>query len=244
MAHRDEIVQYMNDYLCLYAFDDYGPQGLQFIGKDKIKKIACAVSVNVETIFKAAYVGANLLIVHHGLFWYNEPRNVDTRMNLRLDALESQNISLCGYHLALDAHPEVGNNILTCKALGFENIEPFAEIGWGGNITRPDSFYNEIIDLYPGGVIHTFMDNERLDRACVVTGRGGNYIHEAKTQGYDVLITGEAEEQSMHLAKDLKMGLVAAGHSSTEEIGVKALTAKVAEHFDLGWDFIKTDNPV
>lgn len=118
MARRDEILDYANELLDLAAYPDYGPMGMQVAGAGEVRKIACAVSASLELFERATAVGAQLVVVHHGLFWNNEPRVVDERMKGRLRALFEGDVTLAAYHLALDAHPELGNNALLARELG------------------------------------------------------------------------------------------------------------------------------
>ncbi|MBO0794881.1 MAG: Nif3-like dinuclear metal center hexameric protein, partial [Ktedonobacteraceae bacterium] len=116
---RDDIVHYLNTYLNIDAFRDYGPNGMQVIGKPSIRRVALGVSANLECFRLAVEGGADMLLVHHGLFWDNMSRRVGTMMKARLKMLFDQDISLLAYHLPLDAHAEVGNNVLWLQRLGF-----------------------------------------------------------------------------------------------------------------------------
>src|SRR5438093_958987 len=101
MARRDEILDYAAELLDLAAFRDYGPQGMQVAGAEEVTKIACAVSSSLELFQRADALGAQLVLVHHGLFWDNEPRVVDLRVRRRLEALFAADLTLAAYHLAL-----------------------------------------------------------------------------------------------------------------------------------------------
>src|SRR5207237_3666607 len=129
MARRDEIVAYANELLDVDRFPEYAPAGLQVVGAGEVTRIACGVSSSRELFERAAAAGAQMVLVHHGLIWRNEPRVVDARMKGRLQALFAADVSLVAYHLALDAHPELGNNAQLAQALGVEVERPFAEIG-------------------------------------------------------------------------------------------------------------------
>jgi putative NIF3 family GTP cyclohydrolase 1 type 2 len=118
-AMRDEIVQFLNDYLQVEKFKDYCPNGMQVIGRPEVERIALGVSANLECFRIASESRADMLIVHHGLFWDNMPRIVGTMLKARLKMLFEQDITLLGYHLPLDAHAGVGNNALWLKHLGF-----------------------------------------------------------------------------------------------------------------------------
>src|SRR6266536_832441 len=112
MARREEILDYAAELLDLDAWPDYGPMGMQVIGAEDVRKIVCAVSASRELFERAAEAGAQLVVVHHGILLDRDSRVVDARMKGRLEALFDADITLAGYHLALDAHPEIGNNAL------------------------------------------------------------------------------------------------------------------------------------
>ncbi len=115
-ALRDDIIQFLNTYLAIDGFRDYCPNGMQVIGRPEVKRVALAVSANLECFRQAAAGEANMLITHHGLFWENMPREIGTMMKARLKTLFEHDITLLGYHLPLDAHPEVGNSMCTNMA--------------------------------------------------------------------------------------------------------------------------------
>ena len=118
MAARDEIVTHANALLEIERFPEFAPQGLQVIGADDVQRIACGVSSSLELFEKAVALGAELVLVHHGLFWRNEPLVVDERLRGRLETLFRGNVSLVAYHLALDAHPTLGNNAQLADRIG------------------------------------------------------------------------------------------------------------------------------
>src|SRR3954447_1368194 len=136
MAARDEIIAYANELLDLDSFADYGPQGLQVVGSDDVSRVICAVSSSLELFEQAAEAAAQLVIVHHGVLWENESRVIDRRVRRRLETLFAADINLAGYHLALDAHPEIGNNALLARELEVEVDGPFLEWGLCGRTAQ------------------------------------------------------------------------------------------------------------
>jgi dinuclear metal center YbgI/SA1388 family protein len=247
MARRDEIVQYANDLLDVVSYPDYGPMGMQVAGAEQVRKIVCGVSASRELFERAAGAGAQLVIVHHGLFWDNEPRQVDARMKGRLNALFQADLTLVAYHLALDAHPQLGNNALLARELGIAVEGPFASIGVGGRLRT-----SEPIDSFVDRV-HAVLERKPLvfkygpvvvERVAIVTGGGGGSLAEAAREGYDLFLTGEPQEPSLHAARELGIHFVAAGHYATERLGVQALAAHLAERFDVEWAFVELPNPV
>jgi dinuclear metal center YbgI/SA1388 family protein len=246
---RKDIVSLANDFLDLHKFKDFGPMGQQFTAVDNINGIASAVSVTEDVIHRAAETGANLLVVHHGLMWNTEPKTVDQRMKARIQALNDHNMTLLAYHLALDIHPLIGNNINAVRDLGVENPVPFADIGWGGELSEKMYRFDlikKLEELYPDVMAHRyFLEGVYpIRKVCAITGSGGSFIHQAKKAGYDLIITGEAEEPSQALAKELVMHFVAAGHYQTEKSGVQKLGEYLGLAFNLPHSFIDDDNPV
>jgi dinuclear metal center YbgI/SA1388 family protein len=247
VADRDEILAFADELLELEAYPDYGPMGMQVAGVREVERIACGVSASLELFERAAATGAQLLVVHHGLLWDRDPRVIDDALRRRLKALLDPGITLAAYHLALDAHPEVGNNALLARELGVEPTDRFAEIGFGGPLAEPatvDEFAARVRGALGAEPLVFAHGPERIERAAVVTGGAGRHLAEAAREGYDLFLTGEPEEPSLHTAQELGIHFVAGGHYATERIGVQALAAKLAERFALGWEFIDLPNPV
>ncbi len=247
MAGRDEIVSFANELLEVQRFPEYGLPGLQVAGADEVTKLACGVSCSLELFEGAAAAGAQLLLVHHGLFWRNEPLLVDRRLRGRLEALFRADLSLAAYHLALDAHPELGNNAQLALALGVRREGDFKEIGLGGRLEEPcgiEEFQERVltaVQRYPTVFPH---GPERIERVAISTGSGGYELIDAAHEGYDLFLTGEPEEPSLHTARELGIHFVAAGHYATERLGVQALARRLGEEFDLEWEFLEVENPV
>jgi dinuclear metal center YbgI/SA1388 family protein len=247
LAARDEILAFADELLELDAYPDYGPMGLQVAGVQEVERIACGVSASLELFERTAAAGAQLLLVHHGLLWDRDSRVIDDAARRRLQALLEPGITLAAYHLALDAHPEVGNNALLARELGIEPADRFAEIGFGGPIAEPatiDQFALRVREAIGSEPLVFAHGPEHIERAAVVTGGAGRHLAQAAREGYDLFLTGEPEEPSLHTAQELGIHFVAGGHYATERIGIQALTEKLAEEFDLAWEFIDLPNPV
>jgi dinuclear metal center YbgI/SA1388 family protein len=247
LAARDDIIGFARELLDLDKYPDYGPMGLQVVGADEVTKVAASVSSSREVFKGAAATGAQLLIVHHGLFWENEPRIIGPTMRGRLEVLFEHNLNLAAYHLALDAHPELGNNILVARALGVQSPERAHELGFGGDLDTPVSL-GELIDrlrdatgreplVFDGGPTE-------IKRVAVITGGAARYFPEIAAMGYDAFVTGEPAEPTMALSRELGAHYLAGGHYATETLGIKALAERLAETFDLEWEFVDVPNPV
>lgn len=245
-ASRDEIVAHANALLEIERFPEFAPQGIQVVGADAVSTIACGVSCSRELFERAVELGAELVLVHHGLFWRNEPLVVDARLRGRLEALFRGSASLVAYHLALDAHPTLGNNAVLAERIGATAEGPFGAVGLGcaiGPIALEElsARVEEAVERPPlvlsGG-------DRPVGRVAIATGSAGSELIRASHEGYDALVTGEPEEPSGATARELGIHLIAAGHHATERFGVQALAAHLAERFGLDWHYVEVENPV
>jgi dinuclear metal center YbgI/SA1388 family protein len=246
VAHRDEIVAYADGLLDPGSWPEFAPPGLQVVGAEEVSLLACGVSSSRELFERAVEEGAEMVLVHHGLFWRNEPLVVDARIRGRLEVLFRGNASLVAYHLALDAHPELGNNAQLAKKLNATPEGPFGGVGLGCAV-EPQS-----IDALTAKVRAT-VEREPLvfpygpaeiRRIAISTGAAGHDLVRAAHERFDALLTGEPEEPSLQTARELGIHLIAAGHHATERLGVQALAASLAARFGLGWRYIEVENPI
>ena len=248
MPPRDEIISYANELLETHRFPEYGPPGLQVVGADEVTKIACGVSSSKELFERAAAAGAQLVIVHHGIFWRNEPVWIDQRQRGRLQALFGADLNLAAYHLALDAHPKVGNNALLADALGVTDERcAFGEVGIGGCLHEPwalDALVGRLREVVGREPLVFGHGPAQVQQVAICSGGAGGELIRAAHEGYDLLLTGEPEEPSMQTARELGIHFVAAGHEATERLGVQALSQRLADRFGLDWEFIPVDNPI
>ena len=246
MAGRDEIVAYANELLEIERFPEFAPQGLQVVGTPEVTTIACGVSCSRELFERAVKLGAELVLVHHGLFWRNEPLVVDARLRGRLEALFRGDASLLAYHLALDAHPTLGNNAQLAARVGATPVGPFEVVGLGCTIdaVRLEDLAARVAGAVGRPPLVLRGDEREIRRLAVSTGAAGHDLVAAAHEGYDALLTGEPEEPSSATARELGIHLVAAGHYASEQFGVQALAAHLADRFELEWHFVEVDNPV
>lgn len=210
-----------------------------------VKKVAFAVDACLETIEKAAEAGADILFVHHGLFW-GSPMTVTGSHYDRLKALMDADMALYASHIPLDANPECGNNYGLAEDLGLTELEPFGvwrgmTVGVRGVFRNPVSIEQLAEKLAPEGercnVILPFGPSE-IRTAAVITGDGGSDAEAAADAGVDVFITGEAGHTCYHMAKEKRLNLIAAGHYNTETIGVRRVMRKLAQEKNVETVFI------
>lgn len=246
MAHRDEIVSYANELLEVERWPEFAPPGLQVVGAEAVSTLACGVSASRALFEQAVALGAELVIVHHGLFWRNEPLVVDGRLRGRLEVLFRGNASLVAYHLALDAHPELGNSAQLAARIGATPEGPFGGVGLACRVApQPlDAIVTQVRSVTGRDPLVLPFGPELVERVAISTGAAGYDLVRAAHEGFDALLTGEPEEPNLHAARELGIHLVAAGHHATERFGVQALTAHLAERFALEWHYVEVDNPV
>jgi dinuclear metal center YbgI/SA1388 family protein len=244
----DDLVRYLDDYLRTSEVGDdpHALNGLQVENGGEVQNTVVAVDACQAVIDQAAERGADLLVVHHGLFWGGlEP--LVGRNYRRVSALMRHGIALYSAHIPLDRHPEVGNNVVLARKLGMEVRGWFGEyrgspIGTWGELDLPREALAarlaEILGTPPrliGG------GPERARRVGIITGGAGNMIRQARDAGLDSFITGEGQHWTYFEAEELGVNAFFAGHYATETLGVKALAEHIAERFQLPWSFI--DHP-
>ena len=256
-ATVSEILEHAESLLDAHAFADYCPIGLQVAGRhEQVDTIATSVSSTRDAFERAASMGAQLVLTHHGLFWKGTPQVVDPIMRERLAALFDNGITLAGYHLCLDAHPELGNNALIADALGLERTgEPFAihggrAIGIVGTIGEDegepfDAFVSRVRDVLGGREpLALGATVDRVRRVAISSGGSASNIGEAAALGCDVFITGEPREDTHALGRELGIAFLAGGHHATEVFGIRALGEHLANQFGVEHQFLDADNPV
>jgi dinuclear metal center YbgI/SA1388 family protein len=248
-----EAISELNGLLQPERFRDYCPNGLQVPGRTNITRLSTGVSASVELFERAITERADLLLVHHGLFWGPAPAPIDARMKLRLKLLFDADMSLAAYHLPLDAHPQVGNNALIGRALGATALEPFALHGGEsiGFLARfPDDgiqasgLFERIAELTARTPLLFDAGPERVCSVAIVSGAGANYLPDAIAASADALLTGEPAERVMSEAQEAGIHFIAAGHYATETFGVRRLGEHLSERFSLEHAFIDVPNPI
>ena len=235
------------------AYRDYGPNGLQVPGATEVGRVVTGVSAHVELFERAAELSAQLVLVHHGLFWEFLPAGLSRRQLARLRVLLAHDMSLAGYHLPLDAHPEVGNNALLARALGCAAHEPFAEVrgrlvGRIGRLDAPVAIDELLarVRAATGGrePLLQGAGPERVERIGIVSGSSASSLDEALERGCDAFLTGEPREHVMADAREAGIHFIAAGHYATETHGIRALGDRLAQRFGIDHVFVDVPNPV
>jgi dinuclear metal center YbgI/SA1388 family protein len=248
MSHTSEIVGFLDALLAPAAFDDYGPNGLQVPGPDAVSTVVTGVSAGIELFERAAAEGADLVLVHHGLFWTGPPRPLDGPAKRRLQLLFDHDMALAAYHLPLDAHLEHGNNALLAAALGAVVTGPFAGIGVAAAFAEPISA-GELRDrarAATGGrePLAVLAGPDPVGTLGIVSGGGQGHLADAIAAGLDAFLTGECSERNFNEAREAGVHFLAAGHYATETLGVRRLGDLLAAEFGVRHVFVDVPNPI
>lgn len=236
MASRQEILAWCAETLQTAAFKDYAPNGLQVEGCEEIDTIVTSVTASQAAIDYAVSVNAQMLLVHHGMFWKSEPPVITGWKKKRIGTLLHHQINLAGYHLPLDAHPELGNNAQLAKLMDWEIKRQFGEQNLL-NIGRLKSEQTlaELVDNIETklGRRPVFAGNPEqvVKTVAWCTGGAQGYFQTAVDEGADAYITGEISEAQYHLANETGAAFISAGHHATERYGVRALGGALAAQF-------------
>jgi dinuclear metal center YbgI/SA1388 family protein len=244
-----DLLHYLAEYLQPDRFNDYCPNGLQVEGRSRVVRLASGVTACQALLDEAIAWGADAILVHHGYFWKGERSVITGMKRRRLAALLANDVSLLAYHLPLDAHPEVGNNARLGALLGIAQHEPLHPGGVGsvGNLPGMQTageLVARLEQLTGRSALHVGATETQVRRIAWCTGAAQGYIGAAVSAGAEMYVTGEASEQTVHVAREEGIHFVAAGHHATERFGVQALGEHLAVRFALAHRFIDIDNPV
>jgi dinuclear metal center YbgI/SA1388 family protein len=244
----DALVHYLDEYLHITSITDYDGalNGLQVEGTRPIRRIAAAVDAAQATVERAIAGGADLLLVHHGLFWDGN-RPLTGRRYRRIKPLLEAGVAVYSAHLPLDSHPDVGNNAVLLRELGAEPRGTFGEhkgmpLGVWGEVdlrrealcARLDEVLGTRVKMVPGGP-------EQVRRVGVITGGAASKIQDAVAAGLEAFVTGEGAHHNFFDAEEGGINLYLGGHYATEVWGVRALAEHLRGQFGIDWFFI--DHP-
>jgi dinuclear metal center YbgI/SA1388 family protein len=249
-----DLVAYLDDLLEADRGGDFCPNGLQVDGRSEVGKIVTGVSACHELFVRAREAKADAVLVHHGLFW-NGSKNAPPLTGLlyrRVAELIKHDIGLVAYHLPLDRHPELGNNAVAMRALGIDELHPFAElagepVGFHGSLPEPigaQELVRRCTELFRQEPALVGDGPPEISRLGIVSGGGESVLHEAIELGLDAYITGEIKEWVMNVAREASVHYLAAGHYATERLGILALGDHLEEKFGLEIEFVDIPNPV
>lgn len=248
---RDELLEACDALLQPARFKDYGPNGLQVEGREEIRTLVSGVTASRALIEAAIDVGADAILVHHGLFWRGQSGTVTGWMKQRLALLLAHDISLLAYHLPLDAHEALGNNAQLARVLGLRADGRFGEqeLGFigeregGGAFADARALAAHVETALGRQVTCVAGSRAPLRRVAWCTGGAQSYFEAAIAAGADAFLTGEISEPQAHYARECGVSYLACGHHATERYGAPAVAAHVAAQLGLEHAFIDIDNP-
>ncbi|MDT8989547.1 Nif3-like dinuclear metal center hexameric protein [Curvibacter sp. APW13] len=267
ILQRTELCAHLHTLLEVDKFKDYCPNGLQVEGRDRVRRVVSGVTASQALIEQAIVLGADTILVHHGLFWRGHDGRVTGWMRKRLGLLLQHDINLLAYHLPLDAHPQWGNNVQLGARLGLVADTRFGEqqLGFLGrphaDLFHPDT---EGLQRAADGTLQfagaqslashvtQVMGRQSLlveghpgpiDRIAWCTGGAQGYFEAAIAAGAQAFITGEISEPQAHYARECGVAYIACGHHASERYGVQALGEYLASQWGVEHQFVDIDNP-
>jgi dinuclear metal center YbgI/SA1388 family protein len=225
---------------------DGAVNGLQMENRGRVSRVAGAVDASRATVKLAAQQGADLLIVHHGLFWSPLLPLTGAKYQL-MRLLLDHDVAVYSSHLPLDLHPRLGNNALLARELGLRRLRPFfschgQKIGFQSATRIPRTELARKLQRATGSLPRVVPGGPAVCRSIgVVTGGAGSDLKQAAEEGVDTFITGEGPHWTYALAEELGINVLYGGHYATETFGVKALAAELSRKFRIPWSFV--DHP-
>jgi len=255
MAHRDKVIAALDAILQPENYRDACPNGMQVYGCGEVARVATCTSVSSRFFELAREAGAQLLLVHHGLFWEGTSRVIDPLMARRLKILLDAELNLAAYHLPLDAHRELGNNAQLAGMLGLRQLDfefgryKGTPIGCAGNLAEPVSlkdFADAAAKNLGAETVMVDCGPTQVRRVGVVSGGAGDIplLMEAVAAGCDTYVTGVIFEQSVAVAREAGLNVVALGHYNSEKLGVRAVGDRIAKDLGVEVEHMDVPNPV
>jgi len=251
MADLNRIVAFLNREMHIEEYPDASHNGLQVENSGSVNKICCGVDASMEFFKRAQKTGADLLICHHGISWGDSLKQITGLNYRRLAFLLKHDIALYACHIPLDAHSQLGNNALLCKALGLRNKKLFGDyrgklIGYYGSLPRSHKYalLKKRVEKILGNSVHSLEFGKKSVKTIgVVSGGGSDWIEEADRLKIDVFLTGEASLAGYNTANDCGINVIFGGHYATESFGVKALGKDLEKKFAVKSEFIDLQLP-
>ncbi len=247
-VERKKIVKFCEDYLKVSNFDDKCHNGLQIEGVERINKIITGVSLSEQLIKQAIQKKAKMIIVHHGLFnkFIQTPIEITGITKDRLKLILENNINLCGFHLPLDAHPIIGNNISLCRLLGVLDPKPFS-IGFVGELKEKmqfNNFVNVVNQLLGIKAAVIAGGPKQIKKIAIISGGASPYYPEAVKVSADTFLSGDIREELTWEIPEAKINYINAGHYNTEKLGIKNLGELISKKFNIKVEFVDIPNEI
>ncbi len=237
----------LNTLMRVESFQDIVPNGMQVEGRTNIKSILCATSATLEIIEQAVQDKYDAIFVHHGWFWPNQDRCIQSYFRTKLKLVLENHINVFAYHLPLDALPKWGNNHPVLCDMGCEDIQIFEGIGYTGylsNSYESNQFFNQLDEYYQTKGIHVPTRSKKLiKKISILSGEGTSFFQKAIRLSCDAFITGEGTEWIYEMARESGVCYSALGHYKTEEIGPKRMVNYFQNTYGIRANFFASENP-
>ncbi len=249
-----ELETILNHHLSPQLFKDYCPNGLQVEGKSHVQKLVTGVTASRALIEYAISVNADAILVHHGYFWKGESAEIRGMKGARIRQLIKNDINLYAYHLPLDVHPQLGNNVQLANLLDIEiigGLEPHPQsVVLHGKLRQPmtaaalSEKIGQVLQRKPLHIAPHGDESALIRTIGWCTGGGQDFIELAASYQLDAYLSGEISERTTYAAREQNIHYFAAGHHATERYGVKALGEWLRAEHGLEVEFVDIDNPV
>lgn len=245
----NRLVSELANFLQVVRFQDYCPNGLQVEGRSEVRRIVTGVTASQALIDAAIEADADAILVHHGYFWRGEPAEITGTKRNRLKQLLTHDISLLAYHLPLDAHTDVGNNVQLGKVLGWPIVRYLDDKNMLPMTVLPDDISLQQLSNHVSKQLNRQAQllgepDRQVRTVAWCTGAAQSYIQQAVTANIDVFLSGEVSEPTWHTVQETGTAYIAAGHHATERYGIQALGQWLAENYAIEHIFIEVENPI
>lgn len=258
MLKRDKLISFINktigeELINKALIKDEMLNGVQFSGGENVKKVALGVSLNEEFLQKAIEWGSNFCLVHHGFDVRTWKSRYSKYSQKRLKLIFKNDLTIMGFHFALDAHPKLGNNAQIINKLRAKIGEPlYDEWGYTATFTKPQEVHDlahRCQKIFNHDIFGIEGDSEKVRKIGVVSGGAKPHVDtlaELENKGVELFISGETSESSPHKMKESGISYFVCGHYATEVFGVKALGEQIKKEFKgkIGVQFIDVENPI
>jgi dinuclear metal center YbgI/SA1388 family protein len=249
---QHQVIAYCDELLKISTIKDYCPNGLQVEGDNRsVHTIALGVSISLEFIEKAIGIGADLILTHHGMIWDKNSRRITGPFRKKLAALFESGIAAAAYHLPLDFHPRLGNNIQLANCLELKEIEPITTVEDQVEAVMGKTDHKTITEF--AALVERKLNRKPLvlpfgkdpiSKVVVMTGGAQGYYLTAVDNGANCFLTGEVSEMNYTMSQEYELHFISAGHYATEKFGILALGSHLRNEFDIPCEFIEIDNPL
>lgn len=245
----NRLVSELANFLQVSKFQDYCPNGLQVEGRPEVRRIVTGVTASQALIEAAIEADADAIMVHHGYFWKGEAAEVTGIKQRRLKQLLTHDISLLAYHLPLDAHPEVGNNVQLGKVLDWPIVRYLDDKNMLPMAVLPEELSLQQLNAHVSKKLNRQAQllgepGRKVRTVAWCTGAAQSYIQQAVAADIDVFISGEVSEPTWHTVQETGTAYIAAGHHATERYGIQALGQWLAGNFAVEHIYIEVENPI